>query len=53
MSARVATKEMNDVKDPGTVNKHVVQNWLRYFKEGDTSLKDTGKNIFGLGPEKY
>ena len=40
LSARTASREFNDVEDPGTVNKCVAPNWFRYFKEGDTNLKD-------------
>lgn len=38
LNAKAASKEINDVVDPGTVN--MVQNWFRCFMQGDTRLKD-------------
>ena len=40
ISARVSAKEINDTKCPGTDNKHGAQDWFKYFKLGDTSLKN-------------
>ena len=40
LSARTVKKEIHNVKDPGTFNKCVVQNWFKHFKEGDTSFED-------------
>lgn len=39
-SAKAAAKEINNVECLGTLNERVKQNWFRYFKEIDTSLKD-------------
>ncbi|XP_014783721.1 histone-lysine N-methyltransferase SETMAR-like [Octopus bimaculoides] len=35
-----AAKEIHDTEDPGAVDKRTVQNWLRCFKKGGTSLED-------------
>ena len=40
MSARAAVKEIIDFEGLRTVNEHVVQNWFRCFKNGDSSLED-------------
>ena len=34
---------INDMEGPGTVNKYVVQNWFKRFKDGNTSLEDKSK----------
>ena len=39
LSVRTMAKEIN-IEGPETVNIYVAQNSSRYFKEGDTSLKD-------------
>ena len=42
--ARAVAKKINDVKGPGTVNKCVVQKWVRCFKEDDTNLEGKSRS---------
>ncbi|XP_036354569.1 histone-lysine N-methyltransferase SETMAR-like [Octopus sinensis] len=37
-------KEINDVEDPGIINEREAQNWLRRFRNDDTSLEDKPKS---------
>ena len=39
-----ATKEINNMEGPLTVNKCVAQNWFRHFHEGDTSFEDNPRS---------